>query len=216
MPRRSSWMSTTAAALGEELARIGLTVPTDQLEILLTERVAAVAVQMHITERTARQYFDHDTLRTLARDLALIIKDEAPGADLLALPRTAVMPLATLGATIAALVEGRRPRWRRQGSRRVGNGDGTDLHARRPGQRPRRGPPRRPGARATPHASGAAHREHRRPRTPRLPTTARRRRRRPTPPAEDTPRRRCRAPGTDPQHRPTVRSGLWAVPDDPS
>ncbi|MFV9452083.1 hypothetical protein ACNJ7E_01165 [Rhodococcus sp. NM-2] len=98
-------MSTTAAALGGELARIGLTVPTDQLEVLLTERVAAVAEQMHITERTARQYFDHDTLRTLARDLALIIKDEAPGADLLALPRTTAMPLATLGATIAALVE---------------------------------------------------------------------------------------------------------------
>ncbi|WKN60911.1 hypothetical protein HJ581_0045515 [Rhodococcus opacus] len=105
MPRRSSWMGTTAAALGGELARIGLTVPTDQLEVLLTERVAAVAEQMHITERSARQYFDHDTVRTLARDLALIIKDEAPGADLLALPRTTAMPLATLGATIAALVE---------------------------------------------------------------------------------------------------------------
>ncbi|MFD6059620.1 hypothetical protein [Rhodococcus wratislaviensis] len=105
MPRPSSWVSTTASTLGEELARIGLTVPIDQLEVLLIDRVAAVAEQMHITERTARQYFDHDTLRTLARDLALIIKDEAPGADLLALPRTTAMPLATLGATIAALVE---------------------------------------------------------------------------------------------------------------
>jgi hypothetical protein len=36
MPRPSSWVSTTAAALGEELARIGLTVPTDRLEDLLT------------------------------------------------------------------------------------------------------------------------------------------------------------------------------------
>ncbi|MGW5152923.1 hypothetical protein [Rhodococcus koreensis] len=98
-------MSTTASTLGEELARIGLTVPTDRLEALLTDRVAAVAEQMHITERTARQYFDHDTLRTLARELALSIKDEAPGADLLTLPRTIPMPLPTLGATIAALVE---------------------------------------------------------------------------------------------------------------
>ncbi|MFE5700531.1 hypothetical protein [Rhodococcus koreensis] len=105
MPRPSSWLSTTASTLSGELARIGLTVPTNQLEDLLAERIAAVAEQMHITERTARQYFDPDTLRTLARELALIIKEEAPGADLLALPRTAAMPLATLGATIAALVE---------------------------------------------------------------------------------------------------------------
>ena len=105
MPRPSSWVSTTASALGEELARIGLTVPTDRLEALLTDRVAAVAEQMGITERTARRYFDHDTLRTLARELALSIKDEAPGADLLTLPRTITMPLPTLGSTIAALVE---------------------------------------------------------------------------------------------------------------
>lgn len=105
MPRPSSWVGTTASTLGEELARIGLTVPTDQLEDLLTDRVAAVAEQMHITERTARQYFDHDTLRTLAHEMALSIKEEAPGADLLTLPRTIAMPLPTLGATIAALVE---------------------------------------------------------------------------------------------------------------
>ncbi|WP_257226517.1 hypothetical protein [Rhodococcus opacus] len=105
MPRPSSWVSTTAFTLGGELARIGLIVPTDQLEDLLTDRVAAVAEQMRVTERTARRYFDHDTLRTLARELALCIKEEAPGADLLTLPCTAAMPLATLGSTIAALVE---------------------------------------------------------------------------------------------------------------
>ena len=105
MPRPSSWVSTTASVLGEELARIGLTVPADRLEDLLTDRVAAVAERMHITERTARRYFDHHALRTLARELALRIKDEAPGADLLTLPRTIAMPLSALGATIAALVE---------------------------------------------------------------------------------------------------------------
>ena len=105
MPRPSSWLSTTASTLSAELARIGLTVPTDQLEDLLTDRVAAVAEQMRITERTARRYLDHDTLRTLAHEMALSIKDEAPGADLLTLPRTIAMPLPTLGSTIAALVE---------------------------------------------------------------------------------------------------------------
>ena len=105
MPRRSTWVSTTASTLGGELTRIGLTVPTDQLEDLLTDRVAAIAERMGITERTARRYFDHDTLRTLAHEMALSIKDEAPGADLLTLPRTIAMPLPTLGATIAALVE---------------------------------------------------------------------------------------------------------------
>lgn len=95
MPRPSSWVRTTASALGEELARIGLTVPTDRLEDLLTDRVAAVAERMHITERTARRYFDPHALRTLARELALCIKEEAPGADLLTLPRTIAMPLPT-------------------------------------------------------------------------------------------------------------------------
>ncbi|EID77840.1 hypothetical protein W59_21648 [Rhodococcus opacus RKJ300 = JCM 13270] len=85
-------MRTTASALGEELARIGLTVPTDRLEALLTDRVAAVAEQMHITERTARRYFDPHALRTLARELALRIKEEAPGVDLLTLPRTIAVP----------------------------------------------------------------------------------------------------------------------------
>jgi hypothetical protein len=93
MPRPSSWVRTTASALGEELARIGLTVPTDRLEDLLTDRVAAaVAEQMHITERTARRYFDPHALRTLARELALRIKEEAPGVDLLTLPRTIAVP----------------------------------------------------------------------------------------------------------------------------
>ncbi len=92
MPRPSSWVRTTASALGEELARIGLTVPTDRLEALLTDRVAAVAEQMHITERTARRYFDPHALRTLARELALRIKEEAPGVDLLTLPRTIAVP----------------------------------------------------------------------------------------------------------------------------
>ncbi|QHE73440.1 hypothetical protein [Rhodococcus sp. WAY2] len=105
MPRPSSWLSTTASTLDGELARLGLTVPTDQLEDLLTDRVAAVAQQMRITERTAHRYFDHDTLRTLAHEMALSIKKEAPGADLLTLPRTIAMPLPTLGATITALVE---------------------------------------------------------------------------------------------------------------
>ncbi|MDF3306721.1 hypothetical protein [Rhodococcus koreensis] len=67
MPRPSTWLSTTVATLGGELTRIGLTVPTDQLEALLTDRVAAVAERMHITERTARQYFDQDTLHALAQ-----------------------------------------------------------------------------------------------------------------------------------------------------
>ncbi|MGV9863496.1 hypothetical protein [Rhodococcus koreensis] len=37
------------------------------------------------------------------------IKEEAPGADLLTLPRTIAMPLITLGATIAALVKATAP-----------------------------------------------------------------------------------------------------------
>ncbi|MFD9667650.1 hypothetical protein ACFWAY_39645 [Rhodococcus sp. NPDC059968] len=52
---------------------------------------------MRITERTARQYFDQEALRTLARELALSIKEEAPVADLLTLPRTVAIPLSTLG-----------------------------------------------------------------------------------------------------------------------
>jgi hypothetical protein len=214
MPRPSSWLSTTASTLGGELARLGLTVPTDQLEYLLTDRVAAVAQQMHITERTARRYFDHDTLRTLAHEMALNIKEEAPGADLLTLPRTIAMPLPTLGATIAALVEAAalavadkdpgEPATAMALISTLGvltrDHDGDTPNVCR--------------AAAAPHASGPAHREHRRPRTPRLSTTTRRRRGRPTPPAEGTARRRRPAPSTDPRHQ-AIRRGPVGGPRQP-
>ncbi len=68
---RQSWLTTQANILGEELALIGLTVPAPRLEELLAERVQHVAAQMRFSERTARQYFTHDSRRRLARELAL-------------------------------------------------------------------------------------------------------------------------------------------------
>ncbi|ABG92571.1 conserved hypothetical protein [Rhodococcus jostii RHA1] len=112
----------------------------------------------------------------------------------------------TLGATIAALVEV---------AALTGANTGPDEPATAMSTFSTLGVPTRdhaatahgPSARATPPASGAAHRQHPRPRTPRLPTTTRGHRGRPTPPTESTERRRRTAPGTEPRHRPTDRPG---------
>jgi hypothetical protein len=72
---------------------------------LVRQRLAAVATGLRISEQSARRYVDEESLRDLARQAALELAVEQPGADLHAQPRTIPVPLGTLGRTIAALAE---------------------------------------------------------------------------------------------------------------
>jgi hypothetical protein len=89
----------------DELSSFHLVVARPQLAELVRQRLAAVATGLGISEQSARRYVDDESLRGLARQAALELAVEQPGADLHGQPRTIPVPLGTLGRTIAALAE---------------------------------------------------------------------------------------------------------------
>ena len=72
---------------------------------LIQERVQWVAAHLRVTPATARRYLTDEAVRDLARTMAVTAADEAPGADVLASPRTAAVPVPLLGRCIAGLSE---------------------------------------------------------------------------------------------------------------
>lgn len=72
---------------------------------LIQERVEWVAAQMRFAPATARRYLTDEVVRDLARTVVVTVAEEAPGADVLASPRTAAMPGPVLGRCIAGLSE---------------------------------------------------------------------------------------------------------------
>jgi hypothetical protein len=104
-PRRRTWMDHSTAVVLNELSRFDLVVARPQVAELVHQRLAAVATGLGISEQSARRYVDDESLRGIARQAALELAVEQPGADLHAQPRTIPVPLATLGRTIAALAE---------------------------------------------------------------------------------------------------------------
>ena len=68
-------------------------------------RVTAVVTGMNIKEQSARRYLHEEALRDLAREVAVRLADEQPGANLHQLPRTIPMSPQGFGICIAALAE---------------------------------------------------------------------------------------------------------------
>ncbi len=60
---------------------------------------------LDITEQSARGYLEEEDLRELAREAAVKLADEQPGANLYEQPRTIPVSLQTIGRIIAALAE---------------------------------------------------------------------------------------------------------------
>ena len=60
---------------------------------------------MGVTEESARNYLDDETIKDMARRMLFEFVDERPGADLIEAPRTVSLPLALVGITVAALAE---------------------------------------------------------------------------------------------------------------
>ncbi|MBN9618503.1 MAG: hypothetical protein J0H43_02045, partial [Actinobacteria bacterium] len=87
------------------LADFGMDASRASAAGLVQERVEWVATNMRVTPATARRYLTDDALRDLARSMVVTVADEAPGADVLATPRTAALPIAILGRAIAGLSE---------------------------------------------------------------------------------------------------------------
>jgi hypothetical protein len=105
MPGRRTWLDGRVEALLAALADYGMDASQVSAAELIQERVDWVATHMRISPAAARRYLTDDAVRDLARTMVVSVADEAPGADVLASPRTAAVPVAVLGRTVAALSE---------------------------------------------------------------------------------------------------------------
>lgn len=88
-----------------ELAAAGMHLERDHAAAVINDRVAAVAATLRISATTARRYLDDDAVTGLARRMLFAVVDEHPGADLMKLPRTTVLPLVLVGRVMAGLAE---------------------------------------------------------------------------------------------------------------
>lgn len=103
--RRRTWLDGRVDVLLAALDEYGMSASTVSAAELIRERVQWVAAQMRVTPATARRYLTDEAVRDLARMMAVTVADEAPGADVLASPRTAAVPIPVLGRCIAGLAE---------------------------------------------------------------------------------------------------------------
>ena len=102
---RRTWLDGRVDVLLAALDDYGMDVSRVSAAELIQERVEWVAAHLRVTTATARRYLTDETMRDLARTLVVTVADEAPGADVLASPRTASVPVPVLGRCIAGLAE---------------------------------------------------------------------------------------------------------------
>jgi hypothetical protein len=105
MAGQRTWLDGRVNVLLAALESYGMDTSRVSAAELIQERVQWVAAQMRVTAATARRYLTDEAMRDLARTLVVTIADEAPGADVLASPRTAAVPVPVLGRCIAGLSE---------------------------------------------------------------------------------------------------------------
>ncbi len=105
MPSKPAWIDERAEVLLRHLSDLGMSLSTAAAAELIEERVEFVAVQMRIGTPAARHYLSDEALQRLAESIAFSMAEEAPGADVLASPRTAEVPVAVLGRAVSALAE---------------------------------------------------------------------------------------------------------------
>jgi len=99
------WLRALAADFIARVNDRGMTLSMPAAETLLAERISSLAGDLRISERSARAYVDHVALDGLAESLVASFHDEAPAADLFALPRTSAMGVSDYGRLVAALAE---------------------------------------------------------------------------------------------------------------
>jgi hypothetical protein len=103
--KRHAWLDSRIDVLLAALEEYGMDISRVSAAELIRERVQSVATYMRVTPATARRYLSDEAVRDLARTAVLTVADEAPGADVLASPRTAAVPVPVLGRCIAGLSE---------------------------------------------------------------------------------------------------------------
>ncbi|MGH9919560.1 MAG: hypothetical protein ACRD6W_11940, partial [Nitrososphaerales archaeon] len=89
----------------DELEQLGLVASRTSMAEMIRKWLATLAADMQMSEQSARRYVDDERLRELARQAAVEIAEEQPGADLRDQARTIPMSLQLLGRTLAGLAE---------------------------------------------------------------------------------------------------------------
>ena len=110
MSASKPWREDRVDALLAALSGLGMSMSRTAAGELVDERVQFVATQMRVSPRTARSYLTDEAVQGLAEAIAFDFVDETPGADLLAAPRTARVPVRLVGLAIAGLGEAVRIR----------------------------------------------------------------------------------------------------------
>lgn len=104
-PPARSWLENSTDVVIDELASFGLVSLRVHVTELIRDQLATVMKALDITEQSARRYLEEEDLRELAREAAVKLADEQPGANLYEQPRTIPASLQTIGRNIAALAE---------------------------------------------------------------------------------------------------------------
>ena len=104
-PGRRSWLEQSTDVIIGELAGFDLVAYRAHITELIRDKIAIVAKELSISEDAARQYLKEEDLRHLGREVAVMLADEQPGADLSAQARTIPVPRQTIGRYLAALAE---------------------------------------------------------------------------------------------------------------
>ena len=99
------WLRTLATNLVAGVQSRGMTITVEAAEVLVTDRITALATALRISERSARAYIDRDALDGMANGLVESFADEEPGADLMTLPRNAALRVSGIGRLVAALAQ---------------------------------------------------------------------------------------------------------------
>lgn len=105
MSPQRSWIEGRVDALLAALHELGMSASRAAARELIAERVRWVSSQIGISPTAARRYLTDEAVADLAATLAFAVVEETPGADMLASPRTAAVPLPVLGRGIAGLGE---------------------------------------------------------------------------------------------------------------
>jgi hypothetical protein len=100
---RARWFDPYVASYLDELQSFGLYLDRAHVADLLTDAVASTAGQMGISEVAARRYLRHEDIREMARQAAIGLAAEQPGADLLAAARPILAGAHDLGLALAAV-----------------------------------------------------------------------------------------------------------------
>jgi hypothetical protein len=103
--KRRTWLDGRVDALLDALAEFDIEASRESVAALIQERVEWIAQNMRVTPLTARRYLTDEAVRDLAKTMVVSIADEAPGSDVLTSPRSAALPVSTLGRAVAALAE---------------------------------------------------------------------------------------------------------------